>query len=334
MQLVLDTNGLKISKRNNCFFLQGKKQKRIISPRKISSIAVLADVYFSSSAVLLAVDHEIPVLFFSKAGRDKGRLWSPYFGNIATLRRKQIAFYTHPAATEWCINLLRLRAKGQLSNLSKLHNTGLLAEEIFAGKKSGIRQVLLTTGALEGNPVYKVRHQIMGIEGTVSRNYWAALMEAFGEKYSFKGRTRRPATDIFNSLLNYFFGILYSRVEGAILSIGLDPYLGLLHADEYARPTLAFDMIEPFRPWAEELVMNACMDSTLIPSFFDSKNKGWFLNKAGKRIFIPRFNENMEQRCTFNGRTKLRKNHLLAFAGELAALIDKTISVDDLHDIL
>jgi CRISPR-associated protein Cas1 len=334
MQLVLDTTGLYVSKRNNCFFLQSKKHKRIISPKRITSIAVVSDCSFSTSALLLAVKHEIPVLFFSRTGKEKARIWSPYFGNIATLRRKQYAFYTRATATEWCINLLRLRAKGQLSNLSKLHNAGLLKDETYQEKKSGIQQILLSTIDLEGNPIHSIRNRLMGIEGTVSRYYWSALAEVFGKKYNFKGRTRRPATDIFNALLNYFFGMLYSRVEGAILAVGLDPYLGLLHADEYARPTLAFDMIEPFRPWAEELVISACMDKTLDTSFFEPKNNGWYLNKAGKRIYIPRFNENMERRCSFNSKIKFRKNHLLAFAGELVSLIDNTISQDDLHDIL
>ena len=42
--------------------------------------------------------------------------------------------------------------------------------------------------------------------------------------------------------------MLYAVVEGGLFASGLDPHLGILHADEYNKPTLAFDMIEPFRP--------------------------------------------------------------------------------------
>lgn len=42
--------------------------------------------------------------------------------------------------------------------------------------------------------------------------------------------------------------MLYSVVEAGLFTAGLDPYLGILHADAHKKPTLSFDLIEPFRP--------------------------------------------------------------------------------------
>ena len=334
MQLVLDTTGLHVSKRNNCFHIKSKKQSRMISPRRITSIAVVTDCSFTTAALLLAVKNEIPVLFFSRTGKENARIWSPYFGSISTLRRKQLAFYCRPEAAAWCGMLLKLRGNGQISNLDKLHREGRLSSERYFEVKEGIRKILESVVDLGSSSNMKFAGRLMGLEGTVSRRYWEGLVTAFGKEYGFAGRSRRPAKDRFNALLNYWFGMLYSKVEGAILSVGLDPYMGFLHAGEYQKPSLAFDMIEPFRPWAEELLIDVCLNRGLDTGYFDLEEEGCSLNREGKREFIPLFNGWMEDRCRFLGKVKTRKNHLLAFAGELAKLIDRTIDEDDIFDIL
>lgn len=57
-----------------------------------------------------------------------------------------------------------------------------------------------------------------------------------------------PAFDAFNSLLNYLYGMLYVMVEMALVKAGIDPYMGILHADEYQKITMVYDCIEPYRP--------------------------------------------------------------------------------------
>ena len=48
-----------------------------------------------------------------------------------------------------------------------------------------------------------------------------------------------------------------NRIATALLEgAGLDPYLGFLHQVDYGRPSLALDLIEPFRhPVADRLVL-------------------------------------------------------------------------------
>ncbi len=51
-----------------------------------------------------------------------------------------------------------------------------------------------------------------------------------------------------NALLNCLYAILESEVRLAILTIGLDPRMGILHADQESRDSFVFDVIEPLRP--------------------------------------------------------------------------------------
>lgn len=92
MQLVLDTNGTTLKVRNQSFWIINKTQRRTISPKKVSSIAILQNCLLSSAAVRLAVEHRIPITFFHPTGKPQAHLWSPYFGSIASIRRQQVLF--------------------------------------------------------------------------------------------------------------------------------------------------------------------------------------------------------------------------------------------------
>ncbi len=68
--------------------------------------------------------------------------------------------------------------------------------------------------------------------------------------------------------------MLYTVVEAAIFSVGLDPYLGIWHADQYNKPTLSYDLIEPFRPWMDALLIEQCLDDELTEAMFETKDGG------------------------------------------------------------
>ena len=85
--------------------------------------------------------------------------------------------------------------------------------------------------------------------------------------------------------------MLYHTVGQAAIAAGLDTHLGFLHVDQYAKPTFVFDLIEPFRPWVDLALVQACLDGRVKLSFFDPvEEEGLSLNRAGKHFIIPFFN--------------------------------------------
>lgn len=57
-----------------------------------------------------------------------------------------------------------------------------------------------------------------------------------------------------NNLLNYGYAILRAVVARALVSSGLLPTLGIHHHNRYNAYCLADDIMEPFRPYVDELV--------------------------------------------------------------------------------
>ncbi len=178
----------------------------------------------------------------------------------------------------------------------------------------------------ENEPIQNCRNNIMGIEGSISRNYWNMIARLLPEKHQFKARTRRPAKDIFNAAINYGYGMTYSIIEQAIFSVGFDPFIGLLHAENYKKTALVFDIIEPFRPYIDHLVFELFQTKEMDEKHFAAKNGGYFLNKDGKKIFIPAMRQMIESRVQFRDAYGSFRNHTLLYCNDLLKRI-KTIEI-------
>lgn len=321
MQLVLDTAGLQLLKKDQLFLVRSEKGERSISPAKLTSIAITAKVLLSSDAVALSIRNQIPILFFNRIGRAQARLWSPYFQSIATLRRQQLRFCESLEATAWMIDLFGIKTSEQVGNLQYLKNR---SGKWGRGLEQTAKQIRKQSRRFEDHRSQlpeECRSALMGVEGAIARVYWQALGNALPRAYAFQKRSRRPAEDYFNAALNYLYGMLYPVVESALFAAGLDPQIGILHADEYAKPTLAFDLIEPFRPWIDRLLIDACLERALEKSFFTRNQHGLFLNKKGKAYIIPLFNDFMRSERKYFNREATVRNQIYFLAGRLARRI-------------
>ena len=83
-------------------------------------------------------------------------------------------------------------------------------------------------------------------EGLAAKIYWNSLLGN-----SFK-RERKGCSP--NSLLNYGYFILRAAVARALLGSGLLPNLGIFHKSRYNAFPLADDVMEPYRPFVDEIV--------------------------------------------------------------------------------
>ena len=62
--------------------------------------------------------------------------------------------------------------------------------------------------------------------------------------------------DVPNNLLNYGYTILRAAVARAIMGSGMLPALGVFHRNRYNSFPLADDVMEPYRPFVDEIVYN------------------------------------------------------------------------------
>lgn len=86
-------------------------------------------------------------------------------------------------------------------------------------------------------------------EGRAAAYYW---QNVFPKNITFfRGRNGEPP----NNLLNYGYAILRAIVARGLVSSGLLPTLGIFHRNKYNAYCLADDIMEPYRPYVDQLVL-------------------------------------------------------------------------------
>jgi len=148
----------------------------------------------------------------------------------------------------------------------------------------------------------------LGYEGAGGKIYFETINYIIPDRFKFEGRSRNPAKDEFNALLNYGYGVLYSMVEKACIIAGLDPYVGFIHTDNYNKKSLVFDLIEMFRIWVDETVVYLFSSRKVKREHFDKIKNGLSLNKEGKALLIEALNNNFEKKVRYRGRNIKVKN--------------------------
>ena len=309
MQLVLNTFGAYLSRRGELFHVKVDGQSTEISARKVRSILISTGAAFSSDAVQLAVEKNIDILFLDKYGDPFGRVWHGRPGSTTAIRRLQLVAAQTDLGVQLALAWVGRKFDNQIALLTRMRDrrTRLSAQltEAIGSLKILKEQTQDLTGNLDTS-----RQTLLGLEGRAGRTYWAAVSLVLPTHYRFEGRSRNPAIDPFNCLLNYAYGILYGVVERACLLSGLDPYIGFIHTDHYNKPSLVFDLIEQYRIWADETVLSLFSSRKIKQDLFDNLKNGLILNKQGKAVLIEAFTGYLDEATRYRGRNITRRDSI------------------------
>jgi len=180
---------------------------------------------------------------------------------IPALRRNQALARETGIGGRIAEDLIRRKVEGQLGLLDRLPPN--------RDAKPTLRTVL---NRLDGA---KSLEELRNLEAVAARYYWAAWRDVpvrfaredrkrrptywrrFGTRVSpLAGQGPRKAVNPANALLNYTYAILEAEARIAALAVGADPLLGLLHADQRNRDSLACDLMEPVRPLVDSFVLD------------------------------------------------------------------------------
>ena len=97
MQIIIETANTTLTVKDKCFYFQNESKKKQVSPKRVSSIAIMTNCMLNAAVVKLAAQHQVPILFFNRFGTIQARMWSPYFVNLSDLRKKQMQFAQTPS---------------------------------------------------------------------------------------------------------------------------------------------------------------------------------------------------------------------------------------------
>jgi CRISPR-associated endonuclease Cas1 len=175
-----------------------------------------------------------------------------------------------------------------------------IARELIADKLDGQRRILVRLGA-DLREFDKLRaslasadsiERVRVIEANAAALYfpaWRDVRICFRERDLARIPARwlradsraslltgapRAATSPLNAMRNYLFACLESEARLALLAHGLDPALGVMHADQRNRDSLALDAMEPVRADVDAFLLDLLEDRTFMARDFGELPNG------------------------------------------------------------
>lgn len=215
-------------------------------------------VSLSSNVIHYAVKQKIPIDFIEFSGQPYARLVALQSPNVQ-LQLAQLEAQRDGRASRIASAIVLGKVKNQM-NLAKYYNKYRKTVDqdfvqAFNDKLARMESTAAEIKALQEDDHEILRGKLFSIEGRSAAAYWDIIKPLLDEVIVFEGRVGQGAQDLVNSLLNYGYAMLSSKIWSAVLKAGLNPYISFLHKPQSGKPTLLFDLMEEFRPQAVDRVV-------------------------------------------------------------------------------
>ena len=313
MQIFINTYGTYVHVKEEMFEIKTREDKtkpvkiNHIAAHKITSFVMSKGAALSTDAIALALKHNIDIVVVEKDGHPIGRFWHSKLGSTTKIRKEQLKASLNSIGVNWIKTWLSGKLENQADFLQDLKKHRTQQHSMLDEKTASILQFRQNILQSKAETIKEVDESFRGWEGSAGRHYFDALAQCMPEAFAFKGRSFRPAQDEFNAMLNYAYGILYSRVERALMLAGLDPFVGFMHRDDYNTKSLVFDFIEPYRIYADRFVFRLFTGKKINKKYFSHFTGGVSLNEEGKAFFVPPYLEFLDsEKIRYKGRLQTR----------------------------
>ena len=236
-QTLLFSSPVRLSLKNRQLVISPRDEDRIITrPIEDIGFVVIENQMVSVSIPLLneLVSNNVSVIICDAKGMPSSMLMGlDHNATQAESLRYQLDV-SEPSRKQAWKQLVEQKIRNQASVLDKLgrgpHNLKIYYSAVLSGDSTNR-------------------------EGIAARQYWTQL---FGKDFRREREGLPP-----NNLLNYGYAILRAATARALIGSGLLPALGLFHRNRYNAFPLADDVMEPYRPYVDEMAFGATEEGML-----------------------------------------------------------------------
>jgi len=266
--------------------LEIKKDRQIIESiplRRISEIMVMEKTVFSTALLARCSAGKVPFTIALNSG---------YY--ITTVKPDSKQYYeissihTHKYAA---------LSESEILCLAKEFAAGKLKNYIAMFKQRHKKHSPVVVNELQfyTNRIYSApdREHVRGYEAAAAKKMYQSLNDSINDEFFHIRKRERKKPDAINSLLNFGYYMLFSRINATVRAVGLNPYLGFLHNPEDSYESLVCDIEELFRTRIDRLIVRAVNLKIITKDDFVNTEKGCYLKNDAVRKFIKQFEAEM-----------------------------------------
>lgn len=277
--LYVNENGATIGvEANQCTVRYKDGGKKMIPIESLEGITIMGQSQLTTKCAEECMERGISVSYFSKGGRYFGRLVSTGHINVGR-QRKQSHLYDTEFSEKLGKKILNAKIKNQSVVLQRYGKSKGISLEEEQKMLTICRNKILESARID---------QMIGFEGQAARYYFQGLSKCVKSEFQFRGRSKRPPKDEFNSMISLGYSILMNEIYCKVEMKGLNPYFGFIHRDAEKHPTLASDLMEEWRAViVDATVMSLINGNEILKEqfTFDEEGQGCYLTKEGLKVF-------------------------------------------------
>jgi CRISPR-associated protein Cas1 len=273
-KIILNEHGSYLGMEKGCFTVKdrnGNVQRFPLFEKEIGEVVLKSGNMVSTGALASLGFWDVDVLITTQRGRPVAMLKSLDDDSHVKTRLCQYEALKDSRAFEIAKQFAKSKIEGQSSLLKKY---GLKTDT----------SVKLRIDAIETDDLASFRRKLMQIEAKFSQFYFKQILQLVPEKIRPNGRKTFKAYDGVNNLFNLAYELLAWKVHRALINAKLEPYLGLLHSEQFGKPSLVCDFQELYRYLIDDFVIQYCQN--LAKRDFTFKTEGMSAQKKGQREYL------------------------------------------------
>jgi CRISPR-associated protein Cas1 len=212
-----------------CFPVEENKEDSVVPIEDIGLMILDNPQIILSNALLMALNENNSAVISCDASHLPYGLMLPMFSHHA---------FTEKLHSQLEASQPLMKNLWQQTVVSKIENQAALLKRVGADTKKMDFYLTDVKSGDTGN-----------VEGRAAAYYWDSL---FSGVIFLRHRFGEPP----NNLLNYGYAVLRAIVARSLIASGLFPSIGIHHRNKYNPYCLADDIMEPFRPYVDSLVLD------------------------------------------------------------------------------
>lgn len=272
-------------------------------------------VSISSNLASFCIENKIPIDFFDHQGTHLGSILSAKSIQDSLWAKQSMADDT--LKNNLSLKIVMGKIKNQHSLLKYFHKYHKNHYPRLQEKMDDMEKCVITFNNWKKRAKLvsaDYMQKLIGHEAQIAIRYWDYIRELVSDdEVGFERREHQGATDIVNSMLNYGYAILYTRVWQALLAAHLNPFNSLIHARQDGKPTLVYDMVEIFRSQVVDRIV-----ISIIQTGQDADVRNGLLTDETRKLLVKSIMERLARYEKYQGE-EIRMEHIILKQAKLLA---------------
>lgn len=298
VKIFLDDRGSFLGRGKGCLIVRDRKgnvEKYPLFENEVGEVHIRIGNSVSSGALATCAFWGIDLLILTQRGNPVAYLKSSEYDSHVKTRICQYEALKNGKGFEIAKNLVLSKIKGQNILLRK-----------YGFRQHDLTMVKEKLNKVEASRLAALRRKLLPIEGNHTQKYFSQIFQLLPKAIMIQRRRTFKAYDGINNTFNLAYTVLKWKVLRAVIKAKLEPYLGFLHSEQFGKPSLVCDLMEPYRYLIDDFVIQYSKnlrkkDFSMKNEDFSRKRKGQreYLNKAEAKEFMRKLN------CFFESKVEI-----------------------------